>query len=237
MNIFFAKLFSSFCFSKKSRRRMRLKLSKKIRIAPGNDFEDKASIVGKCLIRGSRNTVIVRGGNEDCDEYFNHLEIEIFGNGNLVEIDEDVRPDGNVKIYIGRDLFPCDNARIHIGRGTGINDADIRLMENGSVIEIGSDCLISWDVTIWATDSHSIFDDNEKIANEGKFVRIGNHVWIGMGVKIGKNVEIPDGCIVGWGSVVSHKFSEKNAIIAGNPARIVKTNRHWKYPAVSYFLK
>ena len=53
-------------------------------------------------------------------------------------------------------------------------------------------------------------------------VIIGNNVWIGSGVIILPNVTIGDNCILGANSVVTKSF-EKNSVIAGNPARLIKT--------------
>lgn len=56
---------------------------------------------------------------------------------------------------------------------------------------------------------------------EGKVERIniGSDVWIGEGSII--QADISEGCIVGSGSVVTHTF-DKNSIIAGIPARLIK---------------
>lgn len=83
-------------------------------------------------------------------------------------------------------------------------------------------------IHIWGSDTHTITDASGKIINWGKFVEIGSHVWIGTGVTILKNTKIPSGTIVGAHSVVSGcKIKEENCIIAGSPAKVVKTNVIW----------
>ena len=52
-------------------------------------------------------------------------------------------------------------------------------------------------------------------------VEIGNDVWIGARVIILPCVNVGDGSILGAGAVVT-KDVLKNAVVAGNPARIVK---------------
>lgn len=37
-----------------------------------------------------------------------------------------------------------------------------------------------------------------------------------------KGGSIPDGCVIGTGSVVTKSFGDKNVIIAGNPAAVKK---------------
>ncbi len=48
------------------------------------------------------------------------------------------------------------------------------------------------------------------------------------GVSILKGATIFDNSIVAFGSIVTKSFTETNVIIAGIPAKIVKTNINWK---------
>ena len=60
-----------------------------------------------------------------------------------------------------------------------------------------------------------------------KGINIGNHCWIGANSTILKNTTIADDSIIGWGGVVSGSYSQSHCAIAGNPARVVKTNITW----------
>ena len=72
-----------------------------------------------------------------------------------------------------------------------------------------------------------LFRSGGEIINKGKFCEIGKHVWIGHDASICKNVRIADNSIIGAHAVVTKSFSEKNSVIAGNPAKIVKQGVEW----------
>ncbi len=55
-----------------------------------------------------------------------------------------------------------------------------------------------------------------------KPIKIGNNVWLGGGVIVTPGVTLGDNVVVGAGSVVTKSFPD-NVVIAGNPARIIKT--------------
>ena len=59
-------------------------------------------------------------------------------------------------------------------------------------------------------------------------ITVGNNVWIGAHTTILKGAEISAGSVVAIKSLVSKKFEEKNIILAGVPARVVKKNVYWK---------
>lgn len=56
----------------------------------------------------------------------------------------------------------------------------------------------------------------------GAPITIGDNVWIGGGAMILAGVTLGDNVVVGAGSVVTKSFGD-NVVIAGNPARIIKT--------------
>lgn len=99
----------------------------------------------------------------------------------------------------------------------------------GKQIEIGDDFLCSNAVTIRTGDSHSIYDESGNRINKGKDVKISEHVWIGNQVIILKGTEIGRDVVVGSGSVVSGGRFPANAIIAGNPGRVIRENTNWDF--------
>ena len=104
--------------------------------------------------------------------------------------------------------------------------------------EVGAFCSISWNVSIGGGNhdyeqftTHSfLYDDTSELRPDGvgplydRFkdkVVIGNDVWIGAGVNVLRGVTIGNGAVVGAGAVVTKSVPEY-AIVAGNPARIIK---------------
>ena len=99
-----------------------------------------------------------------------------------------------------------------------------------SKIEFGNDVLLGWNVNIRTSDGHPVckVDDERQILNLARPVRIGNHVWIAANADILKGVDIQDNCIIGYRSCVTKSILEKNVVIAGYPARIVKRDIQWR---------
>ena len=90
-------------------------------------------------------------------------------------------------------------------------------------VKIGDDVLIGPKVIVWSKD-HKHGSLEIPINRQGHLkskISIGNDVWIGAGAIILKGVEIGDHSIVAAGSVVTKSIPE-NAIVAGNPATIIK---------------
>src|SRR5207244_6217778 len=105
------------------------------------------------------------------------------------------------------------------------------------LIEIGSYCLVSWNVGIADSDFHPIDPKQRRldaVALSPYYkerpprppirtapVRIGDNVWIGMNAVILKGVAIGDNAVVAAGSVVSKRVAP-NTVVAGNPAVVVR---------------
>ncbi|MBQ4070657.1 MAG: hypothetical protein IJD52_04810 [Alphaproteobacteria bacterium] len=93
---------------------------------------------------------------------------------------------------------------------------------------IGDNNLFSSQIVFWAGDGHSVVNPiSRELTNIGGNIRIGNNNWIGMNVCFLKRAKIGNGCIVGYGSVVSKSFDEDGCVIAGNPANVIKKNIIW----------
>lgn len=126
----------------------------------------------------------------------------------------------DVRIISGATIHALEGAYISIGDRTFVS-YDSQIVAKKSII-IGSDCAISWNVTILDSDLHII--SNRKLENP---VVIGNHVLVGHGASILAGVKIGDGVIVGAGSVVTHDIPA-GAVVAGVPAKIIRKGVEWQ---------
>lgn len=110
------------------------------------------------------------------------------------------------------------NPRITIGDNFYVNVGCHFLGE----IEIGADVAIGPKVVFWGRD-HGI-ELGKTMRAQGHFdakISVGDDVWIGANVTVLKGVTLSSGCVVGAGSVVT-KDVPSNAIVAGNPAKVIK---------------
>ena len=144
----------------------------------------------------------------------------------------------HVSCYAGCSFAIGENGLCTIGDFTLLNGALIMAEEK---IEIGSYCLVSWNVGIADSDFHPLepaqrLIDAQALAPYFKDqparpilktapVKIGDNVWIGMNAVILKGVTIGENSVVAAGSVVT-KSVGPNVVVAGNPATVVKKFNH-----------
>src|SRR5206468_816447 len=143
---------------------------------------------------------------------------------------------------IGSQVSCCAGCSFAIGENRHCTIGDFTLL-NGALImaeekiEIGSYCLVSWNVGIADSDFHPLAPaqrlvDAKALApfyknrpERPKLVTspviIADNVWIGMNATILKGVTIGENSVVAAGSVVT-KSVAPNVVVAGNPAVVIK---------------
>lgn len=131
------------------------------------------------------------------------------------------------------ECFVGENALLKIGAGFSINGNYRIVVNKGTSILMGDDCMFSYDVSMRSNDGHSIFDvvSKENInstgdVNRNRGIVLGNHVWIGERACVLYNTQIGDGSIIGAMSLVKSKIPN-NCIAAGVPAKVIKRNVAW----------
>lgn len=111
--------------------------------------------------------------------------------------------------------------RISIGKNTSVNEF---VFINGyGGVSIGQDVLIGHRTSIVA-DSHGFENPNIEIYKQPKSakpINIGDDVFFGCNVTVLPGVNIGSGAVIGAGSVVTSNVPSM-AIVAGNPARVIR---------------
>jgi len=184
-----------------------------------NRISADAALMQRCRInfRGDRNELVFLPGAsvKDC-------QIEVIGDDHRLMIGENVVLTQSILWFEDHDCL------ISIGRGTTMQrNGHIAVTEPGRKIEIGENCMFSFDVDIRNGDSHSILDAaTGKRVNWAKNIRIGDHVWLGAYSQILGGADIAKNAIIGIRSLVKGSIPS-GVIAAGIPAKVVKEGFTW----------
>lgn len=217
----------------------------------GNTIEGHDGILSRVVFNGCNNHIVlgksIKGiGNisfnmtENCYveigdgcRFINKTQVDFFlyiGKGEFI-IGSNCRiTDSIVKIFTS----PYTSS-ITIGEYSTF-EPNLELHANaGKKIIVGKDCMLSYDVALWAGDGHSIFDVKtgkninsvyKELSEQKNKIVLGDHVWVGKGSFIMNGTDIGNGSIVGAKSVVKGKFPN-NCSVGGNPAKMIKKDIAW----------
>lgn len=121
-----------------------------------------------------------------------------------------------------RCLLP--GAELLLGQNVGISGGSICAVGH---VELGDGTMLGANVTICDTDFHPLahperWSQPTPPFRERDAVVIGKNCFLGTGAIILKGTRLGDGCVVGAGAVVTGSH-EPGSIIAGNPARLIRT--------------
>ncbi len=110
-----------------------------------------------------------------------------------------------------------ENIRIGIGTAPGL--APGCYIQGSGRIYIGDYTIVAPNVGIISAN-HDLRDISRHIADT---VKIGDYCWLGMNSVVLPGVELGDFTVVAAGAVVTKPFPEGYCILAGNPAKSIKT--------------
>lgn len=187
-------------------------------------FGDNSDINGEhkqsFYIKGNNNTIQIDSNCSVRDTSF-----FISGDNNIIHIEEQCSS-MSVEFHVEQN----ENV-IYVGKGTTMHGRGMRsihiAVDEGTKVDIGKDCMFSNDIQIRTSDSHSILDLEGNRLNNAKDVVIGNHCWIGLGCILAKGTRLGNYTVVGAGSVCTREIGCQHVIVAGNPAKIIKSGINW----------
>ncbi len=170
--------------------------------------------------------------------------IHCSGKGNEIIIGKQAGARGNININLDQRNKVKIGSQCHIGyltifaRHDAVFEIGNRCVFNGQCtmqahepgrIILGDGCLIASDTNFTTSDMHGIFDVETGLRiNFAADVVLGDRVWVGARAFILKGCQIGSGSIIGLGTICTSNVPE-NAVMAGNPGRIVKTGVSWRH--------
>lgn len=146
--------------------------------------------------------------NQETDEKIKEqLLKETFGSvSGRIHVEPNVRFDYGYNISVGKNFYA---------------NYDCILLDV-CPITIGDNCMFAPNVRLF-TATHPLHPVKRNSGLElGAPIVIGDNVWIGGAATIVPGVRLGNNVVVGAGSVVTKSFPD-NVVIAGNPARVIKT--------------
>ena len=186
--------------------------------------------------------LIKQNGEKIYNPKIKGFSVNFRGNYNIVKLYEPIKYIGrltiglrnknkvvikNTKNDIQKLHIECmDYSKVFIDENFSIGEG-IFIADYNSKINIGKDCMFSYQTVMQTGDEHIIYDKNINKFTGTNDIIIGNHVWVGFRSKILKKSVVPDGCIVGLDSTVTKEFDVPNSVLAGIPAKIVKSDIRW----------
>ncbi len=188
-------------------------------IGSGNQLEvGGANIKGTTFdVEGNNNIITIHSSAS-----LRHVRFYVRGSHHQIRIGASCRFNRGGCLWL-----EDDHGMLEIGPGTTVEDAHLAVTEPGSSLRIGADCMFAYDIDIRTGDSHSILDlATGKRINPARSIVVQDHVWLAAHVTILKGVTVGHDSIVATQTVVTQDVP-CNSIVAGAPARVIRTNITW----------
>jgi acetyltransferase-like isoleucine patch superfamily enzyme len=160
------------------------------------------------------NTTLILNGKSN-------YSIMLWGNRSFLYVSQKSElPQGSLSIG---DAFIYIGDRVRSAGQLNIN------CRNGGCVILENDILLANYVKLMSDDCHTIFDANSgvRINPYGGKILIRDHVWIGAHASIMGNSIINANNVVGESAFVRNIISPSGSILAGIPAKVIRTGISW----------
>lgn len=134
--------------------------------------------------------------------------------------------EGPARLGNGFKLSIASGGRVNFGANFVLS-AESQIVCRES-ITFGEGCLISWDVLMLDGDFHPLIAEDGTESTMRAPIVLGDRVWVGARSCILKGVALADDVVVAAGSIVARPELESHVLIAGNPARVVRSGVSWR---------
>lgn len=135
---------------------------------------------------------------------------------------------GKIYVHAAISISLGENARLTIGDNFSSNGTEFNLIEKDSEIHIGNNVLFARNTKVYSNDMHTIYDtETKKVLNFKNKIHLKDNIWICEDVMILGNSEIKSNSVIAAKSLVNTECQNSNCILAGSPAKVVKTGISW----------
>lgn len=189
----------------------------------GNEVVIGDNLKANVIVNGKRNRVILEGAVHPST-----ITVNVSGDDNEVLIHRLAKA-ASPTIWVGNHV-QAHGASVVVKAGLNIaTGCEFFVYNSLNVLRIGENCLFSRDIIIRCGESpHLLFDyESGDYLDISEGVFIGDHVWVGERAYITKRATIPDESMVAACAVVTKRFEDPRVVLAGNPAKVVRSGVQW----------
>jgi acetyltransferase-like isoleucine patch superfamily enzyme len=149
-----------------------------------------------------------------------NVRCAVEGSDNVVHIGSSKAFHGDLTVTGSRNLFFTADA-------VTCNHANFVLVGNDVSIAFGCDCMLSYGISIRASDGHAIVSLKDKqVINFSESVLVHPHVWIGENATILKGTTIERGSIIAAHALVTRDVPACSLAV-GIPAKVLRQDVSW----------
>lgn len=179
---------------------------------------------GSIIINGPVNSFMISLGIEEGTFGINIPKYNYL----LVGENASITFHGRTVISQGFAIRVFNNGKLYFGQNNEFNSS--LTVACCKSIKLGNKIKGGWCIELRDSDGHPIYnlDDLHNQINNDKEIIIGDDVWMSANTAVLKGSVIPDGTVTAFRSCVTRKFEQKNTIIGGCPAKIIKENICWR---------